>query len=92
MFKFLKRKPKKETSSVDHLPPTIDNTQAIHHHKTRISNLQEEFEQVSSKIVLVESSDSSRNVKNKEVDLLIMRMSIIKYEIETREGLLQWLY
>ena len=92
MFNFMKRKKKEKVVVSNPLPLTADNVQAVQHHKTRISNLQDELGQLSGKIEQIELSESSRNAKNKETSLLINRMSVIKYEIETRGELLRWLY
>ena len=62
------------------------------HVSLRISNLNDEFEELSSKLKEVESDfDSSKSKREKESDTVIRRMSILKYEIEIREGLVKWL-
>ena len=65
---------------------------AIRLHKVRIENLNEEFEGLSAKLEKIESVfDVPRSFKEKESDLIIRRMSLLKHEIEIREGLVKWL-
>ena len=65
---------------------------AIRLHKIRISNLNDEFEQLSTKLESVESDfDTTKSKREKDSDTIIRRMSLLKYEIEIREGLVKWL-
>lgn len=65
---------------------------AIRLHRIRIENLSEEFEELSAKLESLESDFGiPRTLKEKESDLIIRRMSLLKYEIEIREGLVKWL-
>ena len=65
---------------------------AIESHRRRISNLGEEFEQLSIKLESLEEDFSiTKTEKQKESDTLIRRMTLIRYEMEIREGLVKWL-
>ena len=92
LFSFL-RKDKKEPER-----PKLNREQqmakdgAIRQHKIRISNLSDEFEQLSAKLEVVESDfDVPKTKREKHSDTIIRRMSLLKYEIEIREGLVKWL-
>ena len=70
------------------------NVLAIQRHKTRVDNLNEEYVTLSAKLISLESEKDSgvlRSELNKEVDAIIFRMAIIKYEVDVREDLLKWL-
>lgn len=92
LFNFLKKE-KKETPR-----PKLNREQqmvkenAIRLHKIRIENLNNEFEELSAKLEIVESDfDMNKTKREKDSDTLIRRMSLLKYEIEIREGLVKWL-
>lgn len=71
---------------------TYNITQAIQHHKVRIDNLTDEFETLSDKLKVLQSDvEKPKGVKNKEMDGIIFRMTIIKYEVDIRGDLLKWL-
>ena len=70
----------------------ISRAKAIKSHQVRIDNLGDELEQLSINLKYIEEdSNKSRIQKQKESDLIIRRMALIKYEIEIREGLIKWL-
>ena len=51
-----------------------------------------EFEQLSAELENVESAfDVPKAKREKDSDTIIRRMSLLKYEIEIREGLVRWL-
>ena len=57
-----------------------------------IENLHDEFEMLSAKLERIESDfDNPKAVKEKDSNNIIRRMSLLKYEIEIREGLVKWL-
>jgi len=65
---------------------------AVMFHKKRIANLEEELVKISSELETSELDVSlTKNAREKLSDTAIRRMSIIKYEIEIREGLIKWL-
>ena len=89
LLKMFRRREKKQINK-----PVKDanNLQSIQHHKTRVENLSNEFEQLSDELKVLElDTERPRSTRNKEVDKVIFRMAIIKYEIDIREGLLKWL-
>lgn len=84
-----KKEPEKPKLSREH---QMAKENAIRLHKIRISNLSNEFEELSSMLEIVESNfDESRIKREKDSDTLIRRMTLLKYEIEIREGLVKWL-
>ena len=93
LFKFFKKeeevKPEKpKLTSIQKLA----KTNAIRLHNIRIENLNTEIEELSARLEKIESNfDSPRASKEKESDMIIRRMSLLKYEIEIREGLIRWL-
>jgi hypothetical protein len=65
---------------------------AISLHSRRIDNLKAEFSRLSLELEKVElDSTSPRQLREKNSDTLIRRMTIIEYEIKIREGLIRWL-
>ena len=88
----------KTTKPVPELPKKIvettpNVTQAIQHHKVRIDNLSDEFEILSNKLKTLQLDvEKPRGVRNKEMDGVIFRMTIIKYEVNIRGDLVKWLY
>ena len=69
-----------------------DKESAIRRHKKRLDNLNEELLSLSNSLEMLESNyDMTKVEKEKESDNLIRRMSIIRYEIDIREGLVKWL-
>lgn len=88
MFNFLKKKSKVVLSKVQ----IINNTLAKKHHETRIANLTIEFNTLSDKVKKKELDiNIPKNLKHKETDLMIRRMSILKNEIDIRKDLSKWL-
>lgn len=70
----------------------LSKSNAIQQHRNRINNLNEEFEQRSAELESLESNyDIPKSQKQKTSDILIRRMTLLRYEIEIREGLLKWL-
>ena len=69
------------------------NKQSVkNRHSARISNLRDEFECLSNELVDIELNIAmARAEKEKSSDRIIRRITLIKYEIEIREGLLKWL-
>ena len=92
LLNFLKKKkevPKRPVLSKEH---QMTKSHAIQSHRNRVINLEREFEQLSLDLESIESDfDAPRTKKQKESDTTIRRMSILKYEIEIREGLIKWL-
>ena len=92
LLNFLKKKkevPKRPVLSKVH---QMAKASAIFSHKNRVSNLNDEFKQLSLDLESIESDfDTPRTKKQKNTDTIIRRMSILKYEIEIREGLIKWL-
>ena len=61
-------------------------------YRIRISNLTEEFEKLSRQLRSTELDlDVTKVEKVKLSDRLIRRMTLLKNEIDIREGLLKWL-
>lgn len=66
--------------------------QAILKHKRRIENLTVEVGQLSDRLEEIENNfDLPVILKDKEIDTTIRRMTLIRYEIDVREGLVKWL-
>lgn len=62
------------------------------HHKIRIDNLYNEYEILNEKLFNLQNNiDMLRSIRDKEIDKIILRMSIVKYEIGIREEILGWL-
>jgi hypothetical protein len=86
MFKFLKKKKPKERKKV------VNSAVAIQKHTTRIGNLNEELEICESNLKLLYLDDEiPSSVVNKEANIIIIRMTFIKYELGIREDLIKWL-
>ena len=61
-------------------------------HKTRIDNLLEEVEILSNKLLIIEEDESMpRGTKSKASDIIVQRLTLIKYEVSIREDLISWL-
>lgn len=94
MFKIFR---KKEVKVIPKGPPLTKSQEAakavaISAHKTRTNNLNLELEQISEKLKLLESNfDIGRNDKEKASNAYIKRMTLIQYEINIREELVEWL-
>ena len=70
----------------------MSKSQAIQSHKNRIANLSDEIEQLTLDLESVESDfDVPKAKRHRDSDSTIRRMSLLKYEIEIREGLIKWL-
>lgn len=66
--------------------------QAIDSHRRRISNLQEEVDDLSVTLRTISIDIAMpRSKKEKSSDTIIKRMAILKYEIGVREDLIKWL-
>lgn len=65
---------------------------AIRKHRNRIYNLENEIKDLTSKLKSLETdlSPSRQNI-DKTSDNIIRRMSLLKYEIDIREGIIKWL-
>ena len=97
LFSFIKKE-EKEPEKKEPEKPQLSREQkmvkenAIRLHKIKITNLNTELEELSTKLELIESDfDISQSKREKESDTIIRRISLLKYEIETREGLVKWL-
>ena len=88
---------KKKEEEIPRMPGlTFDQknakTAAIASHKKRVLNLREELEQISRNLKSVEINfDRTRNERKEESNNIIRRMTFLKYEIDIREGLIEWL-
>ncbi len=61
-------------------------------HKNRISNLLEESEELSDKLLTIENDeDMVISKKSKLSDAIVQRLTLIKYEVGIRESLISWL-
>ena len=89
MWPFKKKEPIKEQKKIE---KSINSVHAIQHHKTRIENLDNEFELLTLELYnLQQDTEQPKSIRNKKIDSIVFRMSIIKYEINIREDLLKWL-
>ena len=92
-FNFIKKKevkttPKRELTREQ----SLSKASAIRSHKIRIDNLKDELNCMYEDLEAIESDfDSPRSKNSKISDTIIRRMTLIKYEIEIREGLVKWL-
>ena len=92
LFSFLKKEKKEPERPQLNREQQMSKDNAIRLHKIRISNLNDEFEELASKLEIVEANfDQPQAKRDKSSDTIIRRMSILKYEIEIREGLVKWL-
>lgn len=92
LFSFLKKDKKEPERPKLNREQQMAKENAIRLHKIRISNLNDEFEELSAKLEEAESDfDMNKTKREKDSDTLIRRMSMLKYEIEIREGLVKWL-
>ena len=83
---------KKEKKNEDTAEERVSKNISKDRHSARIANLRDEFEQLSNMLVETELNIAmARSEKEKQSDKLIKRMTLIKYEIDIREGLLKWL-
>lgn len=88
LFKKEEKKEKRKESKADSLQRAI----AITKHENRINNLDEELITLSSKLKENEGNfEIPKSAREKTSDTIIRRMTIIRYEIEIREGLIEWL-
>ena len=78
-------KPRTEAQTKD-----IKTTAALYQH--RIDNLNEELEKLSDLLCVSElDMSTSRALRTKQTDTIVRRMTLLRYEIDIREGLLKWL-
>jgi len=92
LFKFLKKDKKEPVRKKLNREQQLAKANAIRLHKIRISNLNDEFEELSLKLESISSDfDLPQAKRDKESDTVIRRMSILKNEIDIREGLVKWL-
>lgn len=92
LFKFIKKDKKELERPKLTREQQLAKVNAVRLHKVRISNLNDEFEQLSTELEEIESNlDMSKTKREKDSDTIIRRMSLLKYEIEIREGLVKWL-
>jgi hypothetical protein len=92
LFSFLKKDKKEPEKPRLNREQQMSKDNAIRLHKIRISNLNDEFEELASELEIVEANfDQPQAKRDKSSDTIIRRMSILKYEIEIREGLVKWL-
>lgn len=91
LFKFLKKEEKVEIEKPKQLDRlAVDN--AIRQHQGKIDNLNEELIELTNNLEFIELDFNAPKAKReKDSDTIIRRMSIIKYEIEIRKGLVKWL-
>ena len=92
LFSFLKKEKKEPERPQLNREQQMSKDNAIRLHKIRISNLNDEFEELASKLEIVEANfDQPQAKRDKSSDTIIRRMSLLKYDIEVREGLVKWL-
>jgi len=87
LFKIFRKKDEKETNISN--AHSIKKKQIRDRHKVRINNLNEELEKLYSELDFVENNmELPRGEVKKTSDRIIKRMTLIKYEVDIREGLL----
>lgn len=92
LFNFLKRNKEEIRKPILSREHRLTKENAIRQHENRINNISEEFEVLSNKLEGIEGDfNIPQSSKAKESDSIIRKMSLIKYEIEIREGLVKWL-
>jgi len=94
LFNFLKKeKEKKEVkTSVLSTEQRLNKQYAIRQHMSRVENLTIELNELSERLEFIESNfETPYPKRSRDSDNIIHRISIIKNEIEIREGLIRWL-
>lgn len=89
-FDFIKRgKPKKDKKTPEQ---RMNLDRVFLRHKIRIKNLLDEAESLSGKLIIIEEDEKMvKSEKSKTSDIIIQRLTLIKYEIGIREDLVSWL-
>lgn len=92
LFKVFRRKKepikRKELTAEQKIAKAV----AIIKHRTRVANLNKELEQISNTLEMTELDfDSTKTEREKKSDTIIRRITLLKYEIDIREGLIKWL-
>ena len=92
IFDFIKKR-KEGKVEVKKTPKQILNiTQVKARHQTRIDSLLDEAKSLSSKLVTLEEDEEMQKSKKVKIsDMIIQRLTHIKYEVGIRENLISWL-
>jgi len=90
LFDFIKKKKPKEVKKT---PEQVFNTDQVKiRHQNRIDNLNSEARDLSQKLALIEEDEEMiKSKKAKTSDIIIQRLTFIKYETGIRENLISWL-
>jgi hypothetical protein len=90
IFDFIKKKKPKE---VEKTPEQAINIEQVKiRHQNRIDNLNNEARDLSHKLTSIEEDEEMiKTKKAKASDIIIQRLTFIKYEIGIRESLISWL-
>ena len=90
IFDFIKRKKPKEVEKTPEQAINIEQVKV--RHQSRIDNLNNEARDLSHKLTLIEEDEEMiKTKKAKASDIIIQRLTFIKYEIGIRESLISWL-
>ena len=85
-------KKKKSEEAHSKMPRPANKDRAIHHHQSRIDNLNDEIESLIYKVKKLEANDDMpKSHRDKEIDMKFLTMAFRRYEIEGREELIKWL-
>ena len=90
LFSFLRRK---KSTEVKKTPEQITNAvQVKARHQNRIDNLIVEAQDLSNKLTIIEEDENMQKpLKAKASNMIIQRLTLIKYEVGIRENLISWL-
>lgn len=90
---FLRRKKGADEVKVKRTPEQISNiTQVKARHQHRIDNLLDEAQTLSNKLTIIEEDENmQKSLKTKTSDMIVQRLTLIKYEVGIRENLISWL-
>lgn len=90
IFDFIKKKKPKGVEKTPEQALNIDQVKI--RHQSRIDNLNNEARDLSHKLTLIEEDEEMiKTKKAKASDIIIQRLTFIKYEIGIRESLISWL-
>lgn len=91
MFNFLRKK-EQEVKKAESLNQKANKKNIESRYRNRINNLKDEFEILSRQLKDLELGiEITKSEKDKQSERLIRRMTLLKHEIEIREGLIRWL-
>ena len=90
IFDFIKRKKPEEIEKTPE--QAINNDQAKIRHQNRVDNLNNEARDLGHKLTIIEEDEEMiKTKKAKASDIIIQRLTFIRYEIGIRESLISWL-